>query len=189
MLQTRNQLNDLIGSRLGCHQVCWHFPAQCPVRFVQPLLCGFLIAFKQIYRPINDADNPYQTFTLFRVKTCLHTAAKCGRRDTGHFSQVILGYSGPVSDPVRHLPVQAFIDLAQKRYAISIINPATCQRRCGLAGVEDKLNVFIASLHLVITLYPNGNARANINHQQAEGTFPDCDTQSVAIGIESHLVV
>nr|AAR07752.1 unknown [Klebsiella pneumoniae CG43] len=34
---------------------------------------------------------------------------------------VILGYSGPVSDPIRHLPVQAFIDLAQKRYAISII--------------------------------------------------------------------
>ena len=40
MLQTRNQLNDLIRSCLGCHQVCWHFPAQCPVRFVQPLLCG-----------------------------------------------------------------------------------------------------------------------------------------------------
>ncbi|ACI12158.1 hypothetical protein KPK_A0043 (plasmid) [Klebsiella variicola] len=42
---------------------------------------------------------------------------------------------------------------------------------------------------MVFALYPNGNNRANINHQQTEGIFPDCDTQSVAIGIESHLVV
>ncbi len=58
----------------------------------------------------------------------------------------------------------------------ALFNPATCQRRCGLAGVEDKLKVFIANLHLVITLYPNGNTSANINHQQTEGIFPDCDT-------------
>jgi hypothetical protein len=36
------------------------------------------------------------------------------------FSQVILVIL-PVSDPVHHLPVQAFIDLAQERYTISII--------------------------------------------------------------------
>nr|AXJ98338.1 hypothetical protein [Klebsiella oxytoca]AXJ98685.1 hypothetical protein [Klebsiella pneumoniae]QGW58564.1 hypothetical protein pKpnB199_00058 [Klebsiella pneumoniae] len=42
---------------------------------------------------------------------------------------------------------------------------------------------------MVITLYPNGNTRANINHQQTEGIFLIAIPQSVAIGIESHLVV
>ena len=165
MLQTRNQLNDLIRSCLGCHQVCWHFPAQCPVRFVQPLLCGFLVAFKQIYRPINDADNPYPTFTLFRVDGIPDIFL---RSFWVILAQSVIRFATFPSRPSLIWPRSATPS--------ALFNPATCQRRCGLAGVEDKLNVFIANLHLVLTLYPNGNTRANINHQQTEGIFPDCDT-------------
>ncbi len=139
MLQTRNQLNDLIGPRFGCHQVCWHFPAQCPVRFVQPLLCGFPVAFKQIYRPINDADNPYQTFTLFRVKRAftLRLNVVDGIPDIFLRSFWVILAQSVIQFTT--FPSEAFIDLARGATPSALFNPATCQRRCGLAGVEDKL--------------------------------------------------